>query len=111
MRERFASGGAIPDAGERALIEKLRENCEPIRVASDLARSFGEVVRTHDMCRLTSWVGQTVQTVICKEMKGLPEGFQARCVNATVPKTDTFNLGKAVRSAAIAGREEGRQNT
>lgn len=65
----------ISDTGEKALIEELRKNCEPIRVASDLARSFGDAVRKHDICGLTAWVGEALQTIICKEVKGFAKGL------------------------------------
>jgi hypothetical protein len=63
----------IPDAADKRLIEKLQEKCEPIRVGSDLARSFGDAVRKRDIFALTAWVGQALQTTLCKEMKGYAE--------------------------------------
>jgi transposase len=44
-------------------------------VASDFARTFGDVVRKRDIGGLTAWVGQAVQTIICKEVKGFAEGL------------------------------------
>jgi transposase len=65
----------IPHAGEQALTMELRRICEPIRVASDLARSFGDVVRGRDVCALTAWTETAMQLTSTKEMNGFAEGL------------------------------------
>jgi transposase len=65
----------IPRAGEQALTMELRNICEPIRVASDLARSFGGVVRGRDVSALTTWTETAMQSTSTKEMNGFAEGL------------------------------------
>jgi transposase len=63
-------------AGEAELLAELGKNCEPIRVASELARSFGEVIRKRDLNALTMWSEQTLQTTSTREMHGFAEGLK-----------------------------------
>lgn len=56
--------------GESELLEELRKNCEPIR----LACSFGEAIRNRDLNALTAWTERALQTPSVKEMKGFAEG-------------------------------------
>lgn len=65
----------IPHAGEQALIIELLKTCEPIRIASDLARSFGDVVRGRDVSALTTWTETAIQSTSTKEMNGFAEGL------------------------------------
>jgi transposase len=61
--------------GELDLLNELRRNCEPIRRASELARSFGEAVRGHDVDALTVWTDCALQTTATKEMNGFAQGM------------------------------------
>jgi transposase len=56
--------------GESELLEELRKNCEPIR----LACSFGEAIRNRDLNALTAWTERALQTPSVKEMKGFADG-------------------------------------
>jgi transposase len=60
--------------GESELLEELRKSCEPIRLASELACSFGEAIRNRDLNALTAWTERALQTPSTKEMKGFAEG-------------------------------------
>jgi transposase len=62
-------------AGEAELLAELATNCEPIRVASELARSFGEVIRKRDLSALTTWSEQALLTTSTKEMHGFAAGL------------------------------------
>lgn len=62
-------------AGEAELLAELGKNCEPIRVASELARSFGEVIRKRELNALTTWSEKALQTISTKEMHGFAEGL------------------------------------
>ena len=59
-----------PRVGELELLEQLRKDCEPIRVGSELGRSFAQAIRGRDLNALSAWTGQAVQTTSTKEMKG-----------------------------------------
>ena len=61
--------------GELDLLDELRRNCEPIRRASELARSFGEAVRGHDVNALTVWTERALLTTSTKEMNGFAQGM------------------------------------
>ena len=61
--------------GELDLLSELRRNCEPIRMASELARSFGEAVRGRDVNALTVWTERALQTTSTKEMNGFAQGM------------------------------------
>jgi transposase len=61
--------------GESALLDELRKHCEPIRVASELARSFGQAVRGRDINVLTAWTERALQTTSTKEMNGLADSL------------------------------------
>ncbi len=54
---------------------ELRKICEPIRIASDLARSFGDVVRGRDVSALTTWTETAMQSTSTKEMNRFAEGL------------------------------------
>ena len=62
-------------AGESTLLEELRKSCEPVRVATDLARAFGQAVRERDINALTAWMERASQPESTKEMNGLAEGL------------------------------------
>ena len=61
--------------GELDLVNELRRNCEPIRMASELARSFGKAVRGRDVNALTVWTECALQTTSTKEMNGFAQGM------------------------------------
>jgi transposase len=61
--------------GESELIAELRKTSEPIRVGSELARSFGQVVRTRDLAALDAWIGSALGSGSPKEMSGFAEGL------------------------------------
>lgn len=61
--------------GESGLLDELRKHCEPIRVASELARSFGQAVREGDINALTAWTQRALQTTSPKEMNGFADGL------------------------------------
>ena len=60
--------------GETELLDELRKTCEPIRVASELARCFGEAIRNRDLNALNAWTERASQTLTIKEMKGFADG-------------------------------------
>jgi transposase len=62
--------------GESDLLDELRKHCEPIRVASELASSFGQAVRGRDINALTAWTERALQTTSTKEMNGFAEGMR-----------------------------------
>ena len=61
--------------GESGLLDELRKHCEPIRVASELARSFGQAVRERDINALTAWTQRALQTTSPREMNGFADGL------------------------------------
>jgi transposase len=63
-------------AGEAELLAELGKNCEPIRLASELARSFGEVIRKRDLSALSTWSEQALLTTSTKEIHGFAEGLR-----------------------------------
>jgi transposase len=71
----FIKDDIVPRAGETALLAELRSNCEPIRLASELARSFGEAIRKRDLDALTIWKQQALKTTSLKEIHGFAEGI------------------------------------
>jgi len=62
-------------AGEAQLLATLGENCEPIRLGSELARSFGEAVRNRDLSALTAWTGRALQMPLTNNMNGFAQGL------------------------------------
>jgi len=63
------------DAGDAALLEELLKSCEPIRVATDLARSFGAAVRARDLTALTAWHKRASDPGSTREMNGFAESL------------------------------------
>ena len=61
--------------GESELLDELQRNCEPIRSAGNLARSFREAVRARDINGLTAWTQRATQQTIANEMNGFAEGL------------------------------------
>jgi len=61
--------------GEAQLLTELAKVCEPIHVASDLARSFITAVRERDMNMLTAWTESASQVTASKEMNGFAQGL------------------------------------
>ena len=57
------------------MLERLRKSCEPVRVAIDLARAFGQAVRQRDINALTAWMERASQPESTKEMNGFAEGL------------------------------------
>jgi len=86
--------------GEAELLVELGTNCEPIRVASELARSFGEVIRKRDLNALCTWSEQALQTTSIKEMHGFAAGL-----NRTWPEVKA-----AIELPWSNGRAEGHVN-
>lgn len=62
-------------AGESDLLEELRKRCEPIRMASELARSFGDAIKAQDIHTLTAWTERALQATSTKEMNGFSKGL------------------------------------
>ena len=62
-------------AGETDLLAELAKNCEPIRVGSEQARSFGEAVRERDINLLTAWTRRALETTSTRDMHGFAEGL------------------------------------
>ena len=62
-------------AGESTLLEELRKSCEPVRVATNLARAFGQAVRERDINALTAWMERASQPESTKEMNGFAVGL------------------------------------
>lgn len=63
------------DAGDAALLVELLRSCEPIRVATDLVRSFGAAVRERDLPALTAWHKQASDPGSTQEMNGFAESL------------------------------------
>ena len=61
--------------GEAQLLTELANVCEPIHVASDLARSFITAVRERDINMLTAWTESASQVTASKEMNGFAQGL------------------------------------
>jgi transposase len=61
--------------GESELLDRLQKHCEPIRMAGEVARSFGEAVRGRDINALTAWRDRALQMTATKEMNGFAEGL------------------------------------
>ena len=62
-------------AGESELVAELRKTSEPIRVGSELARSFRQVVRTRDVTALNAWIESALRATSPKEMNGFADGL------------------------------------
>jgi transposase len=56
--------------GESELLDELQQRCEPIRVAGELARSFGEAIRGRDVTAISAWTKRAMQSTSTKAMNG-----------------------------------------
>ena len=61
--------------GETELLTELGKSCEPIRVGSELIRSFGKAVRGRDINLLTAWTQRATQTTSTRDMEGFAQGL------------------------------------
>ena len=55
------------------MLTELTKVCEPIHVASDLARSFITAVRERDVPILTAWTESAYHATASKEMNGFAQ--------------------------------------
>ena len=62
--------------GESDLLHELQKTCEPIRTATELARSFGAAIRTRDLNALNVWSIKAAEPTSPKEMNGFNQGLQ-----------------------------------
>ena len=63
------------DDGDAALLDELLRSCTPIRVTSELVRSFGAAIRERDLDALTAWHKQASDPGSTKEMNGFAESL------------------------------------
>jgi len=61
--------------GESELLDELEQRCEPIRVAGELTRSFGEALRGRNVNALAAWAARATQSTSTKPMHGFAEGL------------------------------------
>ena len=82
------------DAVDTALLVELLKSCEPIRVASDLVRSFGVAVRARDVAALTSWRERASQDGLPKEVNGFAEGLSRTWPEVSAAVEQTWSNGR-----------------
>ena len=63
------------DAIETALLAELLKSCEPIRLTTNLVRSFGVAVRGRDLTALTAWHKRASDPGSTREMNGFTESL------------------------------------
>lgn len=59
---------------ERSLLEKLLEQCAPVKTAYDLAQAFGTMVRERKSEELTDWIGRAKASGVA-ELKNFAIGL------------------------------------
>jgi len=90
-------------AGEAELLATLGKDCEPIRVGSELARSFGDAVRNRDLSAPTAWTGRALQMPLTNNMNGFALGLLRK--NPHSVPTATFFEGQRLsrRYSGLSG--------
>jgi transposase len=82
------------DAGDAVLLVELLKSCEPIRVATDLVRSFGAAVRERDLPALVAWHTQASDPGSTKEMNGFAEGLSRSWTEVSAAVTHKWSNGR-----------------
>ena len=76
------------------MVVELLKSCEPIRLTTDLVRSFGVAVRERDLTALTAWHKQASDPGSTKERNGFAESLSRSWAEVSAAVKHTWSNGR-----------------